>query len=189
MVPIPEKISDSQLFVNESLKSKSFKNHPIEQTMEILPKGARRLAAQLRTSIGFEDLWKVLTSYDQLSEFIPNLASSKLISRKDNKVILSQVGSQEFFGFRFSAEVLIQLIEDRHNGVLKFNLLKGDFQRFEGSWNINKPSDKKGSLLLYELTVQGCIGMPVSLIEQRLRKDLTANLLAVEKAALEGNSL
>ena len=39
--------------------------------------------------------------------------------------------------------------------------------------------------MLYDLTVQGCLGMPVALIEQRLRDDLTTNLLAVEKAALK----
>ncbi|MED5165492.1 MAG: oligoketide cyclase, partial [Cyanobacteriota bacterium] len=43
--------------------------------------------------------------------------------------------------------------------------------------------------LLYELTVQGCIGMPVALIEQRLRDDLTANLLAVEMEGLRRQSL
>ena len=38
-------------------------------------------------------------------------------------------------------------------------------------------------IFLILVIVQGCIGMPVSLIEQRLRKDLTANLLAVQEAA------
>jgi hypothetical protein len=48
---------------------------------------------------------------------------------------------------------------------------------------------EKGTSLFYELTVQGCIGMPVGLIEQRLRDDLAANLLAVEKEALRRHSL
>ena len=39
------------------------------------------------------------------------------------------------------------------------------------------------TLLLYELTVQGCIGMPIGLIEERLREDLSANLLAVVSEA------
>ena len=43
----------------------------------------------------------------------------------------------------------------------------------------------RGSCLLYELTVQGCIGMPVGLIEARLREDLKVNLLAVEQAAIQ----
>tara|TARA_Y100001968_G_scaffold150753_1_gene137916 strand:+ start:111 stop:575 length:465 start_codon:yes stop_codon:yes gene_type:complete len=152
--------------------------------MEILPKGTRRLAAQLRTPQSFESLWSVLTDYDRLSEFIPNLESSKVISRKGLTVDLKQIGSQEFFGFKFSAEVCLQLIEDKLNGLLKFHLIKGDFQRFEGSWKITKSANGQFNLLLYELTVQGCVGMPVALIEQRLRRDLRSNLLAVEKAAL-----
>ena len=158
---------------------------PIEQTMESLPMGTRRLAAQLLTPSSFESLWFVLTDYDRLSEFIPNLSSSKVISREGNRVDLEQVGSQDFFGFKFSAEVQIQLIEDRAKGILKFHLIKGDFQRFEGSWKISEVINGSGNLLLYELIVQGCIGMPVVLIEQRLRNDLKANLLSVGKEALK----
>ena len=161
----------------------------IQQTMEILPKGTRRLAAQLRTSIAFESLWKVLTAYEKLSDFIPNLSSSEILSRDLNKVQLRQVGTQDFFGFKFSAEVFLELEELKAEGVLKFHLLKGDFQRFDGAWILRECPKGDGIFLLYELTVQGCVGMPVALIEQRLTKDLSENLLAVEKTALKTSLL
>ena len=151
--------------------------------MERLPNGARRLAAQLRTPISVDALWKVLTDYDRLSEFIPNLASSTLLSKQGNRVQLKQVGSQQLMGLKFSASVHIELLEDRASGQLSFHLIKGDFRRFEGSWRMTSLPGDNGTCLLYELTVQGCIGMPVRLIEQRLREDLKANLLAVEKFA------
>ena len=44
-------------------------------------------------------------------------------------------------------------------------MIKGDFRRFEGSWRLQALPD--GTSLLYDLTVQGCMGMPVGLIEQR----------------------
>ena len=130
------------------------------------------------------DLWIVLTDYNRLSDLIPNLSSSKVISRNSERVLLKQVGSQKLFGLNFSAEVLLELFEDRNNGRLKFQLINGDFRRFEGTWKVTDIS-KEERLLLYELTVQGCIGMPVALIEQRLRQDLTTNLLAVEEAAFK----
>ena len=156
----------------------------IEQTMERLPNGTRRLAASLRTPIPFTAIWKILTDYDCLSDHIPNLVSSKVISRDGNRLHLKQVGAQKLMGLKFSAQVQLELIEDRDRGLLKFHLLKGDFRRFEGLWRIENLSNEKGTSLLYELTVQGCVGMPVALIEQRLREDLKTNLLAVEKAAL-----
>ena len=155
----------------------------IEQTMEVLPGGTRRLAAQLTTFVDFDSLWQVLTNYNQLSEFIPNLISSVVISRAENQVQLKQIGSQEFLGFNFSAEVFIDLIEDRPNGEISFSLIKGDFRRFEGSWKISKSPLVEGSSLTYELTVQGCLGMPVKLIEKHLHKNLINNLLSVEEAA------
>lgn len=81
-----------------------------------------------------------------------------------------------------SAQVLLELREFRPEGLLRFEMLKGDFRRFEGSWQVRTLPE--GSSLLYELTVQGCLGMPIGLIEERLREDLSSNLFAVEREAL-----
>ncbi len=167
----------------ESLEKKQEKRQAIEQTMEKLPNGARRLAVQLRTPIKADLIWAVLTDYNKLCEFIPNLASSKLLSRVGNKVQLHQVGKQQLIGFNFSAKVLLELEENQTTGELSFHLLKGDFRRFEGTWKVT-PLKSGGSCLLYELTVQGCIGMPVGLIEKRIKNDLKANLRSVESEAL-----
>jgi len=154
----------------------------IEQTMERMPMGVRRLAVQLRSSIAEEVFWDVLTDYENLSSFIPNLSSSELVQRVDNTVQLRQVGSQQLLGLRFSAQVLLELTEFRAEGQLRFHMLKGDFRRFEGTWSITSRPD--GCSLVYELTVQGCIGMPIALIEERLRDDLTSNLRSVEQEAI-----
>ena len=149
--------------------------------MERLPQGVRRLAVQLRSSLSVDEVWPVLTDYEGLSDFIPNLSSSTLLSRKGNLVTLSQVGSQQFLGLKFSAEVQLELIEHRPEGLLRFRMLRGDFRRFEGCWRLQAVPD--ATLILYDLTVQGCMGMPVALIEQRLKQDLSDNLLAVVKEA------
>ena len=94
----------------------------IEQTMEKLSNGTRRLAAQLTTSASFESLWNVLTDYDQLNLYIPNLLSSRKIYQKNNNVQLKQVGAQDFLGMKFSAEVTMDLFENKELGLLKFNL-------------------------------------------------------------------
>ena len=153
----------------------------IQQTMERLPGGTRRLAVQLRSPIPVGVLWDVLTDYAHLAEFIPNLSSSELVMRDGQTVRLQQVGSQQLMGLRFSAQVLLQLREFKPDGLLRFEMLKGDFRRFEGSWQVRELPE--GSSLLYELTVQGCLGMPIALIEERLRDDLSSNLYAVEQEA------
>ena len=153
----------------------------IQQEMERLPQGVRRLAVQLRTGLDPQWLWAVLTDYENLHRFIPNLASSRLLWRRGSTVGLEQVGSQSFCGLRFTARVEIELDEDRPASQLLFRLVKGDFRRFEGSWAVHH--DERGTSLLYELTVQGKPGMPIALIEQRLREDLANNLRGVQQEA------
>ena len=153
----------------------------IEQTMERLPQGVRRLAVQLSSAIPVSVLWEVLTDYDHLDRFIPNLSTSELVLREGQTVRVLQVGSQQLLGLRFSAQVLLELEEVLADGLLRFRMLKGDFRRFEGSWQMRERPE--GSSLLYELTVQGCLGMPIGLIEERLRDDLSSNLRAVEQEA------
>ena len=155
----------------------------IEQTMEKLSGGTRRLAAQLTTSATFDSLWNVLTDYDRLNLYIPNLLSSKRIYKNKNNVHLKQVGAQDFLGIKFSAEVTINLFEEKELGLLKFSLIKGDFRKFEGSWRIQKTKDNTKNSLIYDLTVQGCQWMPIGMIERRLKKDLSENLIAVDKQA------
>ena len=155
----------------------------IEQTMEKLAGGTRRLAAQLTTSANFDSLWNVLTDYDHLNIYIPNLLSSKMIFKNNNNVHLKQIGAQDFLGMKFSAEVTIDLYEEKEIGLLRFSLIKGDFRKFEGSWKIQKIKDTSKNSLIYDLTVQGYQWMPIGMIEKRLKKDLSENLIAVDKQA------
>jgi ribosome-associated toxin RatA of RatAB toxin-antitoxin module len=155
----------------------------IQQEMERLPQGTRRLAVRLRMDLDPAWLWAVLTDYAELSRFIPNLEISRLLWRRANVVGLEQEGAQTFMGLRFKARVQLELTEDREQQRLSFVMLKGDFRRFEGAWQIGH-DNQGGTTLLYELTVQGCVGMPIALIEQRLRDDLAANLRAVQQEAL-----
>ena len=162
-------------------KKKSYRT--IEQTMEKFSGGTRRLAAQLTTSASFDSLWNVLTDYDRLNLYIPNLLSSKKIYQNNNIVHLKQVGAQDFLGMKFSAEVTINLLEEKELGLLKFDLIKGDFRKFEGSWRVQNIKGTSKNSLIYDLTVQGCQWMPIGMIEKRLKKDLSENLIAVDRQA------
>ena len=75
----------------------------------------------------------------------------------------------------------LELCEEREFGRLSFRMLEGDFRCFEGSWSVGV--DATSTWLLYDLTVQGKPGMPIGLIEQRLKDDLASNLRGVQKEA------
>ena len=184
-VPLLQSLIDpalgDDLTAAAATRSDSCSLDTIQQEMERLPQGVRRLAVQLRTSLEPTWLWAVLTDYGNLSRFIPNLEISRLLWRRSHVVGLEQVGAQTFMGLKFKAKVELELTELLEQRRLSFTMVKGDFRRFEGAWQLG--ADAMGTTLLYELTVQGCVGMPIALIEQRLRDDLSANLRAVQREA------
>ena len=99
--------------------------------MERLPQGARRLAVQLRLDLHPDWLWSVITDYENLHRFIPNLAESRQLWRRKNRVCLEQVGTQQFCGLRFSARVQLEICEERECGRLGFRMLEGDGGRLQ----------------------------------------------------------
>ncbi len=154
----------------------------IQQDMERLPNGKRRLAVQLRLPVDPCWIWEVLTDYDNLHRFIPNLEHSRVIWRRDAQLGVEQVGTQMFCGLRFSARVTLELTENGPTGQLLFRMLQGDFRCFEGEWRVG--ADNTSSWVFYDLLVQGKPGMPIGLIEQRLQHDLANNLRGVQQEAM-----
>ena len=153
----------------------------IQQDMERLPQGKRRLAVQLRLETDPLWIWNVLTDYDNLHRFIPNLEHSRILWRREPLIGVEQIGSQMFCGLRFSARVTLELTEVPQELRLPFRMIQGDFRCFEGEWRVG--ADATSSWLFYALLVQGKPGMPIGLIEQRLQQDLASNLRGVQREA------
>ena len=153
----------------------------IQQDMERLPQGKRRLAVQLRLETDPLWIWNVLTDYDNLHRFIPNLEHSRVLWRREPLIGVEQIGSQMFCGLRFSARVTLELTEVPQELRLPFRMIQGDFRCFEGEWRVG--ADATSSWLFYALLVQGKPGMPIGLIEQRLQQDLASNLRGVQREA------
>lgn len=155
----------------------------IQQDMERLPHGKRRLAIQLRLDAQPASIWNVITDYDNLHRFIPNLEHSRVVWRREDALGVEQVGTQLLCGLRFSARVTLELREEMACGRLTFRLQQGDFRCFQGEWRVGR--DATSSWLFYDLLVQGKPGMPIGLIEQRLQQDLANNLRGVQQEAMK----
>ncbi|PSB05239.1 SRPBCC family protein [Merismopedia glauca] len=152
----------------------------------------RRLTACIDIPHPVGQVWQVLSDYEALSEFIPNLAKSKLIERPDGGIRLEQVGSQKVLRLKFSARVVLDL-EETFPHTINFQMVEGDFKSFAGSWNLEpiNNSNSPQTHLCYILEVTPKLTMPVGFIESRIRKDLPANLLAIRQrtSLLEGERL
>ena len=149
-------------------------------TLSKLEGRQRRIEATIHLEHLVEQVWQVLTQYEKLADFIPNLARSSRIAHPDGGIRLEQVGIQNLRVVTFSARVVLDMTEEFQSAI-RFTMVEGDFKAFSGAWLLQPmPAEESGGTrLTYCLDVWPKPAIPVIAIEQRLRKDLPANLKAI----------
>ena len=158
----------------------------VEIQIEKIAERQRQISAKVQIPHPVEQIWKVLTNYEALPDFLPNLAKSCLIEHPDGGIRLEQVGSQRLLNFNFCARVVLDL-EESFPKAINFRMVEGDFKGFSGSWCLEPYSfgEYIGTNLCYTIQVWPKLTMPVGIIENRLSKDLRLNLLAIHQRVEE----
>ena len=160
------------------------------QTVEVYTKSVaerqRQISAKIRIPHPVDQVWQVLTDYEALANFIPNLAKSRLLEHPKGGLRLEQVGTQRLLRFNFSARVVLDL-DEKFPHEINFNMVEGDFKAFSGSWRLEpySLSDQSGTSLCYNLRVWPKRTIPIALIERRLCSDVQLNLLAIRQRVEE----
>jgi ribosome-associated toxin RatA of RatAB toxin-antitoxin module len=147
----------------------------------------KKLEGQQRRILAFTDIpftaeqvWQILTDYDNLANFIPNLSLSQRLNHPEGGIRLEQIGAQCFLNIKFCARVVLDMVE-AFPKELRFSMVEGDFRQFEGRWTLEPVEDAQGDVIRlgYDLTIRPPRAMPVGLIERHIRHDLTRNLKAI----------
>lgn len=160
----------------------------VEISTEKRPAKERRILATIIIPQPVEQVWRVITDYERLADFVPNLSSSKLLPSSAGRIRLEQIGSQCFLRLKFCARVVLEMTEN-FPYELEFAMEEGDFKQFEGVWKLqpiaNGQGNQQSTQLSYSLSVKPPRAMPATLIENHMRHNLTLNLLAIRQRALD----
>jgi len=96
-------------------------------------------------------IWQTLTDYDHLSQFVPGISTSRVISRQGTESIVEQKGGARFWLFSYPIRVTLQSNERPFQGI-DVHLIQGNLRRLDGVYRIEPRAD--GST---ELTWSGLI--------------------------------
>ncbi|MBW4646219.1 MAG: SRPBCC family protein [Goleter apudmare HA4340-LM2] len=154
--------------------------------IEKLAERQRQISATIQIPHPVEKIWQVLTDYESLADFIPNLAKSRLLEHPDGGIRLEQIGSQRLLNFNFCARVVLDL-EECFPKEINFRMVEGDFKGFSGSWCLKPYSlgEFMGTHLCYTIQVWPKLTMPLKIIESRLTNDMQLNLLAIHERVVQ----
>lgn len=155
----------------------------VEISTEKRPARERRILASVSIPQPADQVWQVITDYEHLADFVPNLTSSKLVPNQEGRIRLEQIGAQCFLKFKFCARVVLDMTESFPHEV-GFAMKEGDFKQFFGVWKLQPVEDEQSTRLSYDLFVKPPLAMPAALIEHHLCANITTNLLAIRERAL-----
>lgn len=142
----------------------------------------RQLSATIQICHSAEKVWQILTDYDHLADFVPNLTKSRRIEHPQGGIRIEQIGTQSLLKVKFCARVVLEMVEEFPR-QLDFQMVEGDFKLFAGSWILQPTADGLSTDLRYVLRVLPPMAMPVGMIERRLKSGLVLNLSAIRQRA------
>ena len=84
-------------------------------------------------------VWQVLTDYDRLAQFIPDLKSSRVVERNAEGAVVEQLGEYSFLFFSQPIEVRLQVVETPPHRIVS-RAIAGSFREMTGSYDLSPVS-------------------------------------------------
>jgi ribosome-associated toxin RatA of RatAB toxin-antitoxin module len=93
-------------------------------------------------------VWRILTNYERMSEFVPDMESCKVLSRNGNEVILEQFGVARFLFMSKSIHLIVRVTENGPNSI-DIALISGDMKHYESHWELIPVPETGGTRVIY----------------------------------------
>ena len=118
--------------------------------------------------------WAVLTDYDHLAKFIPDMKSSRVLSREGNKIRVEQKGDIGFFFYKEPVNVTLEVVEEPPTRITSRSV-EGNIRALESHYTLQVAGEAVkldySGRFEPDFTIPPLIGMPIvsHMIERRFR--------------------
>ena len=80
-------------------------------------------------------MWSVISDYDHLAEFIPDLRRSRVVERDGNRLLVEQTGGFGFLFFQQLVELKLEVLESPPGRIVA-RAVGGNFKEMEGRYEL-----------------------------------------------------
>lgn len=122
-------------------------------------KGVYTLRGSFTVPAESSTVWKVLTDYGQLGDFIPSVRSSILKKEGTDSILVSQETTSWFLAIPKKTRVVLQVQEDPGSRIDFVDVAQQDFEHFKGRWQVERTA--LGTRVEYEASAKPKIYLPV----------------------------
>jgi ribosome-associated toxin RatA of RatAB toxin-antitoxin module len=122
-------------------------------------------------------VWKTLTTYEKMNEFVPDMQSCRVLSRNGNEVIIEQFGTARFLFMSKSIHLIVRAIEQPMSAI-DIALISGDMKHYESRWELF-PQAEGGTRVVYSGKLVPNFYVPGLLGTNMIRSDIERMMGAV----------
>ncbi|MDL2356164.1 MAG: SRPBCC family protein [Pseudomonadota bacterium] len=125
-------------------------------------------------------VWRILTDYARMAEFVPDLRSARVLSRSGGQIVVEQFGEAHFLFFRRSIHLVVQVNEQPFSQI-DVSLLDGDMKVYRCTWLLVAlpQSEGGGTRVLYSGVLAPKFYVPGMLGANMIRADIEKMMAAV----------
>ena len=123
-------------------------------------------------------VWKVLTDYEAMPDFVPDLDKTKVISRAGNKVLIEQAGMARFLFLSRSIELVVHASEEPISSI-DIKLVSGDMKVYSCRWEMTPVPETGGTRISYTGKMVPKFYVPGMLGANVIRRDIERMMKAV----------
>ena len=123
-------------------------------------------------------VWKILTAYERMPEFVPDLASCKVLTRDGNKVIVEQFGTARFLFMTKAIHLIVRATETPMSSI-DISLISGDMKHYESRWELYPVPATGGTRIVYRGRLIPSFYVPGMLGPAMIRSDIKRMMVAV----------
>lgn len=124
------------------------------------------------------EVWKILTTYERMNEFVPDLAASRVLSRDGNEVIVEQFGTARFLFLSRAIHLIVRATETPMSAI-DVVLISGDMAYYTSHWELQPLPETGGTRLLYQGRLIPSFYVPDLLGGRMIRSDIERMMGAV----------
>jgi len=167
----PKRVQEETVFGTADVKKTT---PPVEKTPTESPKTkpvsatpSSRLEFQMENGAGREKLvsvnvpsqasaariWEVLTNYDGLKQFVPDLLVSEREGQDGGAIIVHTVSLARLLFFVFKVNLHLRLIEHPDQHTIEFERIAGEFEQFRGAIELKSESAGGPATIAFHATV------------------------------------
>ncbi|NDJ18118.1 cyclase/dehydrase [Myxacorys almedinensis A] len=147
-----------------------------------------RYTARVLIPTSSDIAWSVLTDYGNLSKFMPNVTSSKILSANGNQKVVEQVDTRQVFFLSVTSRIR-SAITEKAKSRIDFRQVEGDLQSLQGYWKIEAIAPYAGAkptqvLITQVVEAQPNASTPKGIFYGIFKESLGEAMSAIEREAL-----